>query len=733
MNEVKKILRRLSLLYWLAFFAGILIVGRIVLLQFFPPDYTPSNTRISKVEANRGNILSHNGRVLATSQTLYELRADFKTEWLQRDLSKPKDAKKKRERDSLLKALPVALANFFKDKPAEEYKKIIDRALKSTPRNTKNYRREKIVPRDVNYLELQIIKKFPLWSKAQAQGGLMAREYSKREYPYQSARQAIGVQDANKSISFGIEGHFDKDLRGSSGEQMEQKVEQGWMPIHSQNDKKAVNGYDVVSTIDINIQDAVETALRKQLEKDEAFRGGTAVVMEVKTGEIRAFANYMRDSRGKFSEIYNYAITERGEPGSTFKLVTLIALLEDGHVDLNTIVDTESERGYRYAGYTYTDESGPYGLMSLLKATAKSSNIAFVKLVLQYYKGKENEFIKHIQRMGLDSPLKLQIKAKEGATHIPHLHNPSTWSKLSLPHTSIGYELMITPMQTLTLYNAVANNGKMIKPKFVTEIQRHGQTIKAFDKDSVICSSICSPATLEKVKLALEMVVAEGTARHIKSNTYKIAGKTGTSQILDEYTYTDKNGKTRTEKRHSARINGKTIKRHQASFAGYFPADDPKYTAIVVLYTNKTEKNFYGSAWAAPVFKEFADVIYASHPEWHNVISRPSVLTDLPKVKGGKSDEIKSVLNELNIPSNMAANTEWARTTNANGKIETVNTSIHETVPSVINMGLKEAIYILENIGLNVEITGKGAVKSQSIQPGTKIVKGQNIKLILEV
>ncbi len=736
MNEVKKILRRLSLFYWLAFLLGIIIVSKIISLQLF--EYTPNEPPPTEISAMRGNILAYDGRVLATSQTLYEIRADFKTEWIQRDLKEPKDEQKRKYRDSLLRELPIALAGYFKDKSAEEYRKEIDRAIKSTSKNTKNFREEKIAPRDVNYLELQEIKKFPLWSRAQGQGGFLPKEHNKREYPYQSARRTIGDIDTAKNISFGIEGYFDEYLRGKPGKRTVQKTDQGWVPVNSQDDEKAIDGYDVVSTIDINIQDAVEVALKKQLQENDVFEGGTAMVMEVETGEVRAIANFKKNANGTFGETYNYAISERSDPGSTFKLVTLIALLEDGHVDLNTIVNTEDGK-FTYNGKTYEDEMPPHGLMPLLKAAAKSSNVALVKLAIQYYKGKEEELVKHVKRMGLDSRFNLQIKEEEGLPHIPFIHKKGSWSNISLTQTAVGYEVMLAPIHTLALYNAVANNGKLVKPKFVTEVQQHGQTVKTFPTE-VICSSICSSSTLQKVKTILEAVVEEetGSGKRARSDIYQVAGKTGTAQILFEHTTKDNKGNPIKKMVYGVKEEKeggkKTVnKKHQPSFVGYFPADNPKYSAIVVLYTKKTTQNFYGGTWAAPVFKEFADVIYASHPEWHDAINKSNIFADLPKVKGGKSDEVNSVLNELDIPSNIAANTEWIRTKSSDGKIETVNTSVGETVPSVISMGLKDALYILENMGLNVHYTGKGSVKSQSIQPGTKVVRGQNITLTLEV
>lgn len=572
-----------------------------------------------------------------------------------------------------------------------------------------------------------------MFSSVQEASGLIPQEYSYRRYPYESARRTVGNKDSLvKKVSTGIEGYFDEYLRGNPGERMEQVSSQGWIPIDSEDDKTAVNGYDIVTTIDINIQDAVETALKNQMLTNSVFEAGTAIVIEVETGEVRAIANLTRNSNNTFSERYNYAISQRSDPGSTFKLATLIALLEDGHVDLNTLVDTENGR-YRYNGKDYIDVDHSSGIITVLKAFTKSSNVAFTKLTLKHYKNKEKDLIKHLQDMGLDARFNLQIDEEEGLPHIPH-PDKSSWSGLSLPQMAVGYEVLLAPIHTVALYNAVANNGKMVKPKFVTEVQKRGQTVKTFPTE-VICSSICSASTLSKVKTALEGVVTDGTAKHIKSDTYQIAGKTGTAQILFEQTYRDAKGELKKRLIYKEVINGETIKKHQASFAGYFPANDPKYTAVVVLYTKKTTDNFHGGKWAAPVFKEFADKIYAMHPDWHNKIKHSTTFADLPIVKGGKSEEVNLALSKLNIPlaSSNADQAEWITAKATNKKIETVKSKIGENVPSVVNMGLKDALYILENMGLNVYYTGKGIVKSQSIQPGNKVVKGQNITLTLEV
>ena len=716
MNEVQKILGRVSLFYWLVFVLGMLIIGKIVSLQFFSPDLKAEGeqraVRVEEIEANRGNILTYDGRVLATSLPYYEIRMDFAVPGLP-------DSIFNREVGSLAQSL----AGLFKDKSANAYKSELVSA-----RNSKNKNRyKKIGPRRISYLELQEAKEFPIFVRGRNKGGFMVIERNERSYPYQGlAYRTVGWRNT-QGVSVGIEGSFDEYLRGTPGLHMVQRMGAGeWMPISGEEQMIAEDGYDIVTTLDVDIQDAAENALREQLKKDKIFEAGTAIVMEVSTGEIRAIANMKRNPNGTYSEAFNYAIAQVSDPGSTFKLATLIALLEDGYTNLNTVVETGN--GYwTYLGKTYTEASQGYGTLTLKQAFEKSSNVAFAKLSVEHYKGKEKKFIQHFQDLGLDARLGLQIEG-EGMPYISHPDKP-TWSKLSVPQISMGYEMSLAPIHTLTLYNAVANNGKMVKPKFATEVRKHGQTVKTFPTET-IKNSICSSSTLKQVKEALEGVVTNGTAKELNSGPYRIAGKTGTAQIPFESVYHDNQGVRKTRMIYKDREGNR---KHQASFAGYFPADNPRYSAIVVLYSAQTKDNFYGGKWAAPVFKEIADKVYATNPSWHEDIKEQTMFAELPKVKGGKGNEVSSVLTLLNIPADKVNGNDWVKVAAKDGKLVARTTELKTTVPSVVNMGLKEALYILENMGLNVYYSGKGTVKSQSIEAGAAITKGQSIYLTLEV
>ena len=699
--ENKNIIKRIGILYWLIILLGILIIGQVAALQLndsLKQEGVKISYREEKLTAIRGNILANDGRILATSLPYYEIRMDCVTA--------PDSVF-----DKNISGLASSLANFFRDKNAEQYKNEIIKARNS------NGRYKKIGNRLVDYTELQFIKKFPIFNMGTYRGGFIVEQRHVRKNPYNRlAFRTIGWVNA-EGTAVGIEGAFDYYLRGIPGARMVKRIPGGdWMPVNSEVDIAPHNGYDVVSCIDVDIQDAAETALRRQLASSPVFEAGTAIVMEVKTGEIRAIANMKRNADGSYDESFNYAIGNATEPGSTFKLATLISLLEDNKVDLETPINT-GNGVLNYSGQNIRDvTSGGYGTIPVIKVFEKSSNVGFAKMAIDYYKGREKQFVNHLYAMKFNEKLNLQIMGE--ATPTVRYPSDKLWSNLSLPWMAIGYEVLITPMQTLTLYNAIANDGKMVKPKFVKELRRQGSVIKRYPTE-VLSSSICSPATLRKVKLALEAVVKEGTARNINDSTrYSIAGKTGTAQMAFEGVYTQ---------------NG--YRKHQASFVGFFPSDKPKYTAIVVLYSEKTQSNFYGGTWAAPVFKQIADKLYISSPDWNNPVEPAAQYADMPVVKSGKKIEVDEVLDKLKIPSQRISNDNiWIGVKVLDDYVEEVPRNItNSTVPSVFNMGLKDALFILENLGLNVSFSGKGRVMTQSLPEGAPLVKGQNIHLDLDM
>jgi cell division protein FtsI (penicillin-binding protein 3) len=622
--------------------------------------------------AKRGDILAHDGRLLVTSLPQYQLRMDCVL---------PDEAVFK----AGVKGLSVALSGFFKDKTAAEYEKI----LRDGRANKRRY--VKLGNRMIKYAELEKVYQFPILKQGWVEGKAYDRNKGGGIFVMRSVRTAsydklasrtLGLTNEN-GVSVGIEGAFDYALKGTPGKRMLRRIANGdWVPVNSVKDVPSRNGYDVVTTLDVDMQDAAETALRDQLRKAPAFEAGTAIIMEVKTGEIRAIANMKRMPDGTYAEAFNYAIAQASEPGSTFKLATLIALLEDGLVDMHNKVNTEKGQ-WAYKGHLFKDVSYEgYGVISLQEVFEKSSNVGFAKLAVNHYLGKERQYIDKLYAMKLNTRLDLQISG-EASPQIRYV-NDKLWSGLSLPMMSMGYEVLLTPIMTLTFYNAVANGGRMVKPKFVSELRQGGEVRQRFSTE-VVSTSICSHTTLEKVRRALRGVVEEGTAKNIRDERYKIAGKTGTSRIAFEGGGYELNGS----------------KKHQASFVGFFPAENPVYSGIVVLYTEPTKGNFYGGNWAAPVFKQIADKIYVSHPEWEEAV-RPK-----------PSDTMLADLIEAN-------------------KTQAPPVAAGKKLPSVVGKTLKEALFLLENQGLQVVFSGSGRVVKQSLPAGTPIAKEQTVTLELK-
>ncbi len=666
MEAPKNILMRVSLVFVAIVLLGLMIFAKIVYLQFdtgLKDQASKISYREEELPAKRGDILAHDGRILATSLPYYSLYMDCT---VPHDTLFTKD----------VKGLSASLSGFYADKSAAAYEKL----LRDSRAGRKRYVR--LGNRKVSYTELMEIKKFPIFNKGRGLGGYIAEERNVRTNSYGNlAFRTIGWSN-DVGVSVGIEGAFDYALKGIPGERTVEKIAGGeWMPVNSGMDVPPKNGLDVVSTLDIDIQDAAETALREQLAKAPVFEAGCAIVMEVKTGEIRAIANMRRRSDGSYAEDYNYAIGQATEPGSTFKLYTLMALLEDNKVGLEDMVACDNGK-WLYNGKTFTDvTAGGYGTIPVQKVFEKSSNVGFAKMAVDYYKGNERQYVDKLYAMKLNERLGLQISGEAA----PQIRYPGDkmWSGLSLPMMSMGYEVLLTPIKTLTLYNAIANGGRMVKPKFVTELRQGNKTVEHFSTE-VITSSVCSKSTLDKVRQALEGVVEHGTAVALRDERYKIAGKTGTARIVFDGVY-EKDG----------------YRKHQASFAGYFPAENPQYAAVVVLYTEKTRSNFYGGAWAAPVFKQIADKVFVSHPEWNQDIrpgSGQQMLADQVAMNAGRPAPQK-----------------------INGK----------ALPSVVGMTLKDALFLLENQGCRVSFSGVGHVVAQSMPAGTEIDKGTLINLEL--
>ena len=695
MSQSKEILTRVYIIYGVMCLFACAIIFQIGTIQLVQGEKwrtvaQQQTVRPVDIEAARGNIFASDGSLLATSKPIYEIQWDANVPYLTDERF-----------NKGIEGLARGLANLFRDKSWQAYK----RELTEARRNGARYH---LIQRNVEHRELKEIRKLPLFDKGQYKGGMMAIQKNRRSKPFkQLASRTIGYDRPDYHV--GLEGAYSKELSGVGGQRLMQKIAGGvWKPLSDGNEIEPKDGNDLVTTIDINIQDVAEHALFTQLASHKA-ESGCAVLMEVETGEIRAIANLTRKEDGSYEEAYNFAIGAASEPGSTFKLASMIALLDDGHIEITDSVDTEGGIKKFYDRTMRDSHPGKYQKLTVQRAFEVSSNVGISKLVDQFYSSREDHFISKLREMNLGQPLGLEIPG-EGIPMIKDRKDP-TWSGVTLPWMSIGYELLMTPMQTLTFYNAIANNGKMVKPKLVKAINRHGQTIKEFET-VVINPKICKESTIKDLKIMLEGVVETGTAKNLRHADYRIAGKTGTAQIAKGGSYKDKT--------------------YQASFVGYFPAENPKYTCIVVINTASTEF-YYGNVVAGPIFKEISDKVYSTQLEMHEEIPSDSSIVTIPKALVASRKDLHSIYSHLNIPTHTTnADAEWAL---ASTKKDTVTLHAHEYnegfVPRVVGMGIADALFLLENAGLKVRVSGIGRIRKQSILPGTRVVNGQEIMIEL--
>jgi len=561
---------------------------------------------------------------------------------------------------------------------------------------------------------MKVLRDFPIFNRGKFKGGLIILQQNRRERPFRMlAARTIGY-DREGVAPVGLEGAYRGELAGVSGKRLMQKISGGlWMPINDENEIEPMDGYDIHTTINLNIQDVAENALLDQLKIHDAHHG-CVILMEVETGEIKAIANLSKDGDGDYYEYYNYAIGESAEPGSTFKLPSLVVALEDGYIKLNDSIDAGNGTA-DFHGETMRDsKDGGHGKISVEEAFALSSNIGVMRIIEKYYANEPAKFINGLRRMNLGESIGIEI-AGEGA---PLIKDPTdkSWSLISYLWTSIGYEVKMTPLQILTFYNAIANDGKMMKPIFVRKVTDKSSVISEIDPQ-VINSRVCSEKTAKQAQKLMEAAVQEGTATNLKNPNYAIAGKTGTARVAKS----------------SAGYGTKIT--YQASFAGYFPADNPKYSCIVVV--NAPNRSvYYASHVAGPIFAEIADKVYATSINIHDELESSDKFTSLTKIpvsKSGMQKDLNNVFEELHVKvesSNL--DNKWVITQTGKEKVEMGRRNIVENmVPNVKGMSAQDAVYILENAGLKVQLRGSGMIKSQSLIPGANIQRGQEITLEL--
>ena len=614
------------------------------------------------IQPNRGNIYSDDGSLLAASVAKYEIRFDANTV---------------KEKDWVKNIGPLcdSLGLLF-NKPSSYYLQMLRKARA----NRNGY---KLIARNVEYLDYARMRKFPLFKYGPNRGGFMESHRVVREYPLGGmAARSIGYERIDENGHFtrvGLDGAFGKDfLRGNEGKRLKQKsAGSQWKPVGFDNIVEPQDGRDIVTTINTNIQDIAHHALLKQLEYYKADHG-CVVVMETKTGAVKAISNLGRTKEGKYYERLNYAVGESHEPGSTFKLMSMVAALEDKVVDTNTVVDTEKGKWKLYDRTVRDSKWGGYGKISIAKAFALSSNIAFAKMIHENYKERPEKYVNRLMNMGLHKKLDLPIVG-EG---VPVIRYPGDkgWSGISLAWMSHGYEVAMTPMQTLAFYNAIANEGELVRPRFIKEARVGNKVLKRFSKE-VINPSICSKQTVKKVKQLLEDVVEQdfGTANGLYSKSFSMAGKTGTAQ-----------------KNYVAKDPDKL--QYISSFVGYFPADNPKYSCIVIIHEPDREVGIYGADVAGPVFKDMAQKIHTISPI---------------------ADEV------------LPTKSEYAQLDKAYEKFYAHAHKEYQKIPNLKGMSGMDAIAILENLGIKVVVNGNGKVKTQSVAEGTNVKEVKKVVLQL--
>jgi len=618
--------------------------------------------KLFTIEPNRGNIYADDGSLLAASVAKYEIRFDANTVG-------------KNDWANNIAPLCDSLGVLF-DKPSSHYRQILRKARA----NKNGY---KLIARNVTYLDYARMRNFPLFKYGPNRGGFIESHRVVREYPLGGmAARSIGYERVDADGNFtrvGLDGAFGKDfLRGNEGKRLKQKsAGTQWKPVGFDNIIEPQDGRDIVSTINTNIQDIAHHALLKQLEYYKAEHG-SVVVMETKTGAVKAISNLGRTKSGKYYERLNYAVGESHEPGSTFKLMSLVAALEDKVIDTNTVVDTEKGRWKIYDRTVRDSKLGGYGKITMAKAFALSSNTAFAKIIHENYKEHPENFVDRLINMGLHKDLGLPIVG-EGQPVIRYPKEEG-WSGISLAWMSHGYEVAMTPMQTLAFYNAIANNGELVRPRFIKEARVGTKVIKVFDKE-VLNPSICSKETVHKVKQLLKDVVEEdyGTGNSLYSKNFSMAGKTGTAQ-----------------KNYAAKDPDKL--QYISSFVGYFPADEPKYSCIVVIHEPDREVGIYGADVAGPVFKDMAQKIHSISPVVDKVVPNKFEYDVLDK---------------------------------AYKNFYTHAQKEYQEIPNLKGMSGMDAVAILENLGIHVEVTGNGKVKAQSVAEGTAVHKVEKIVLQL--
>lgn len=692
-------------------FIGGLIIFKIYKIQYAEGDYWRKlskeiTTQFIEVQASRGNIYDQNYSLLATSLPYYDIGIDINVPGLD-------DKMFNKKKDSLC----LMLNKIFPEKSKKEYLKLLNKARNNGDRYV-------LVKYKASYQELHALKNFPILRNGK-KGGLVVLQTSKRILPFKYlAARTVGLsRDGVKPV--GLEGAYDSILKGVSGKRLMQKIAGDvWRPVNDEDEIEAKNGKDIVTTIDINIQDVAEHALMNALIKNQATYG-SVILMEVKTGKIKAIANLTKKDSLIYEENLNYAIGYPSEPGSTFKLASVLTLFEAYNVAVNEKINVGNGE-CSYYNKTMKDAHAPHtDIITLEEAFKTSSNVGISKIVTKYFSKNPEKFIAEIEKLHLHLPYGIDIPG-EGQPMVKHPKDKD-WYGTTLPWMSIGYESLLTPLDILMLYNTVANNGTIVKPAFIDHFEYNGKVLKKFQPE-IIAQNVLKPATIQKARYLMEQVVESGTAKSLSISHFKVAGKTGTAQIARKGKYYTSNND----------------KLYLASFVGYFPADNPLYSCIVTI--NSPSKGvYYGGAVAGPVFKEIAEKVYATNLQNMEPLNNKSNhLVNLPFISGNYFGNINYVSQALHIPApklQTSSDGDIVSFINADSINYHIATDYQGIVlkhfdknimPDLTGLSIKEILPILENKGLKVLIKGTGWIAKQSIPPKSKIQKGQRLLLTLQ-
>ncbi|MDF1696341.1 MAG: penicillin-binding protein [Saprospiraceae bacterium] len=701
MDRKKELLVRVYLVLGAFIILAMLIMVRVVKVSLIEGDKwrdkSKHNVTMRTLTAERGNIYSEDFNLLSTSLKFFEIHMD---------LTVSNEKYFHENVDSLAYYLSTTVG---KHKTQKEWKY----ALLTAKRAKKQYYP---IAKKITIDELNKVKKFPVFRLGRNRGGLISESFSKRTKPYSGfASRTIG-EDRENASKIGLEGYFDKFLKGDSTQVLMKRispVKNDWVPIYDLEDFEPGRGNDIVTTINIDIQDVVHNELLSRVVELEA-EAGAAIVMDVETGAIKAISNFRRMSNGKYGEVYNDAIGRMSEPGSTFKLASVLALLDDGYCDLESSVDLKGGKMKFYDQWMYDSERHGLGRVTLSDAFKKSSNVGIAKLVHDHYNNKDGrvQFVEKLAQLGVTQKTNVEIVGEKNPKVKHPTKNKKQWYGTTIPWMAHGYELMMTPLQMLSLYNTVANDGVMMKPYLVSEIKDGEKTKKLF-RPKVVNEKIASSQAIKGAQKLLQSVVESGTGRKLKSSIVDIAGKTGTTRV------------------NYATIKEGEMKEYNASFAGYFPAVNPKYSMIVVIYKPHGSV-YYGASAAGPAFKKIAERITTLsdnliYSEENQIVAK----MELPESNAGYKKDFEKVFDYVGLDYKTKKGGNWVEVDPFETKMLIDKKKISKSrVPSVKGMGARDAIYVLENLGMNVDVSGVGKVIKQTIKPGTKIT-GQDITIFL--